>query len=159
MVENMGVSGALRIKKRKELKSKQQWAVHTWSGVKDVPPFGWFWNFIWEQLTSTCIMYKNYSSIWRCNWEVWASQVDWSAQAECPKIWAWAFPHALWTWAFLHGFGPSILGLGLPSWVWAFHLGPHDRLPLNGPRKSPLDFVSAHVHINISFWTQIWKLS
>ena len=61
--------------------------------------------------------------------------------------------------------GPSFMDLGLPSWVWASFLGlglllgPHGRPPLNGPRKSPLDFVSAHVHINTSFWTQIWKLS
>ena len=41
--------------------------------------------------------------------------------------WAWTFLHALWTWAFHHGFG-------LSSWA-------HNSAPLNGPRKSPLDFI------------------
>ena len=54
-----------------------------------------------------------------------------------------------WAWTFLLGLGPFFLGLGLSSWIWAFifmdlglHLGPHGSSLLNGPRKSPLDFVN-----------------
>ena len=61
-------------------------------------------------------------------WEICASKVDRSAQADCPKM-------GLDLSFMLCGLGPSFMDLGLPSWA-------HSSAPLNGPRKSPLDFVN-----------------
>ena len=111
---NMVVSGAMRIKENERIK-KQTALSYAHLERNNARLNGWMiLKFNPEYLTHTCNVYKNYSWIQRCKWEICASKIDRSAQADCPKM---GLDLPSWAWAFLHGFGPS------SSWIWAFILG------------------------------------
>ena len=132
MEDNMGVSGALRIKEKKRMKKRTELSCL---------PLEWHnsrlngWMILkFESRIPNTLMHM----IPKLQLDPTVDLGDMSLQSglictgpmyeNLLAYWAWTFPHALWTWSFLHGFG-------LSSWA-------HGSAPLNGPQKSPLDFIN-----------------